>query len=141
MSEKQSKHNVKMDKRCPRGLTCHPDKFCPLAVQRLKSLRHAGRELTEDEENLLPGCKWAVNHQMANYCFFSLMKDYIPNRPFSDMEIAHFCNIAVNTVKKIEKDSMKKLKESVAFKEISQTYDGDTIFTEEDSDPEWNLNG
>lgn len=41
--------NKKFDQRCPRKLDDAPDTWCALAVQRLKALRHAGRELTEEE--------------------------------------------------------------------------------------------
>lgn len=133
-----------MDSRCPRGLECLPDKYCPLAVQRLKALRYAGRELTEDEENLLPGCKWAVQNQTANYCHFDLMANHLPNRPMSDMEIAHTCNISVETVKKIEKAALEKMRNSEVFQEISTAYSGDTIFEDRAVDNEYaipNKNG
>jgi excisionase family DNA binding protein len=60
-----------------------------MAVLRLKALRTAGRELTEEEENKLPGCQWAVNHQMANYCFFNYAAQFLDeeNLP-SDTEVA-----------------------------------------------------
>jgi hypothetical protein len=52
MSDKPA---VKMDERCPRRLEEMPDSWCPLAVMRLKAIRNAGRELSEEEEALLPG--------------------------------------------------------------------------------------
>ena len=119
---------TKMDSRCPRGLKCLPNEYCSLAVQRLKALRYAGRELTEEEEELLPGCKWAVQNQTANYCHFDLIANHLPNRSMSDMEIAHTCSVSVETVKKIEKVAIEKLKNSTVFKEIAETYNGDTIF-------------
>lgn len=99
-----------MDSRCPRKLDDLPCDYCPLAVLRLKALRNSDKELTEIEENLLPGCAWAVNHQMSNYCFFSYLKDYLNESP-SDKEIAHMNNISVDTVKKIEKEAMTQIKE------------------------------
>ena len=117
-----------IDKRCPRQLEFMPDTFCPLAVQRLKALRHAGRELTEEEESKLPGCQYATNHQLANYCFFKLVEDYIPDdRTFSDMEIAHFLNISADTVKKVEKKAVQRMRDSHIFKEIIDTHNGDQI--------------
>lgn len=117
-----------MDPRCPLGLAELPCKFCPLAVQRLKALRHAGRELSEEEEDKLGGCKFAVNHQLANYCFFSLVDSFIPeNRAFSDMEVAHFLNISIDTVKKIEKKAVQHLRDSEVFKEIIDIHGGDKI--------------
>lgn len=132
--------NKPMDKRCPRQLAQTPGSFCPLAVQRLKALRHAGRELTEEEEALLPGCPWAVNHQLANYCFFKFISDFTPDdKPLSEMEIAHFCNLSIETVKKTEKRALQAMRESPGFKEIIETADGDQIMTDRDPDPEWDI--
>jgi len=130
-----------MDKRCPRQLNKLPGAFCPLAVQRLKALRHAERELTEEEEALLPGCPWAVNHQLANYCFFSMTEDFLPDRQLSDQEIAHFCNISIEEVKKIEKKSISKIKKSEAFREVIDEHQGDKIMDDDIDGSEWILPG
>jgi hypothetical protein len=98
-----------MDNRCPRQLEEVPDTWCPLAVLRLKSIRNAGQELSEEEEAKLPGCPWAVDHQLANYCFFKYIK-----AP-SDMEIASLLNVSTETVKKIEKIALGKMREDDAF--------------------------
>ena len=127
MSNKQ-----KMDKRCPRQLEELPERFCPLAVQRLKALRHADRELSEEEESLLPGCPWAVNHQLANYCFFNLINNYVPEKPLSDMEIAHFCSISTDSVKKIEKESLDKIRNSGSFKEVIDSHEGSIIMEDDE---------
>jgi hypothetical protein len=117
-----------MDQRCPRQLDCLPDQWCALAVQRLKVLRHAGRELTEEEESKLSGCPYAVNHQLANYCFFKLVEDFSPEgRGFSDMEVAHFLNISTDSVRKTEKKAVLKLRDSKTFKEIIDLHDGDQV--------------
>jgi hypothetical protein len=131
----------KMDKRCPRQLSELPDTWCPLAVQRLKALRHAGRELTEEEEAKLPGCPWAINHQLANYCFFKFLEDSLPdNKNLSEMEIAHYCSISTDTVKKTEKKAIEKIRKSEYFKEIIDTYDGEPIMGGgSDGDVEWEL--
>lgn len=137
-------HNSKkpMDQRCPRQLSETPGTFCPLAVQRLKALRHAGRELTEEEEALLPGCPWATNHQLANYCFFKFIGDFTPDdKVLSEMEIAHFCNISTDTVKKVEKKALQRMRESPVFKEVIQTADGDQIMGDSNPDPEWEIPG
>lgn len=102
----------KMDSRCPRQLENCPGTWCPLAVLRLKALRNAGRELTEEEENKLPGCCWAVDHQLANYCFFNFISEYVNDKTLSDMEIASLMNVSTDTVKKIEKTALNKFKES-----------------------------
>jgi hypothetical protein len=106
-----------MDERCPRKLTELPCEYCPLAVLRLKALRNSEKELTEEEENLLPGCPWAVNHQMSNYCFFNYTKDYLNNPP-SDKEIAHMNSLSVETVKDIEKQAMDKIKNFKIIREM-----------------------
>jgi hypothetical protein len=118
----------KIDQRCLRNLDSMPETWCALAVQRLKALRHAGKELTEEEEEKLPGCKYAVNHQLANYCFFKLVEDFIPeDRNFSDMEVAHFLNVSIDTIKKVEKKAVQRMRDSHTFKEIIDIHDGDQI--------------
>lgn len=125
---------TKMDERCPRKLEHLADQYCPLAVQRLKALRHAGRELTEEEANKLPGCPWAVNHQLANYCFFNFVSQYVnPDKPLSDMEIAHLLSISTESVKKIEKKALNKMRENEVFKEIIDIHDGDQIMADVDN--------
>lgn len=111
-------NNRKMDSRCPRQLEELPCEFCPLAVLRLKALRNSSKELTEEQENLLPGCPWAINHQMSNYCFFNYLKDYLHEAP-SDKEIAHMNNVSVETVKQIENKAISKIKEMDIIKDIS----------------------
>ena len=115
--------NNRMDKRCPLKLEEFPDKFCTLAVLRLKALRNAGRELTEEEEALLPGCKYAVNNQTANYCMFKLTTQ-LPERPLTDVEIAHMCVVSTDTVKKVEKEALLKIRSSKQVEEVSAAYDG-----------------
>jgi hypothetical protein len=107
----------KMDSRCPRKLAELPCEFCPLAVLRLKALRNSPVELSEEEEAKLPGCPWAINHQMSNYCFFAYIKDYLDVPP-SDKEIAHMNNISVNTVKEIESRALEKIKDMDIIKDI-----------------------
>jgi DNA-directed RNA polymerase sigma subunit (sigma70/sigma32) len=111
-----------MDIRCPRKLDELPCEFCPLAVLRLKALRNSDKELTEAEEALLPGCPWAVNHQMSNYCFFNYLKDYLNDSP-SDKEIAHMNNVSLETVKKIEKEAMNKIKDLEIIKDDTDDVD------------------
>lgn len=108
-----------MDKRCPRKLENLPDSWCPLAVQRLKAIRNSDKTLTEEEEAKLPGCPWAVKHQVANYCFFKLIAEHLPkHKELSDMEIAHFCGVDIETVKKGEKAAIEKIRGSEAFNRI-----------------------
>ena len=120
-----------MDPRCPLGKTSMPCSFCPLAVQRLKAIRYNEKqELTEEEEDLLPGCKWAVQNQTAHYCYFNLVSNCLPNKPLSDIEIAYMLNISVDEVKNVEKTAIEKLKRTEAFKEISKVYDNDQVFSD-----------
>ena len=116
-----------MDNRCNRGLVGYPQAWCPLAVMRLKAMRNAGRELTEEEENKFPGCPWAINDQLSNYCFFSYMKDYSADKNITDPEMAAFLGVSQETVKKIEKVALIKMRNHDAFEEIVETYDGETI--------------
>jgi hypothetical protein len=106
---------VKMDKRCPRRLEEMPDSWCPLAVMRLKAIRNAGRELTEEEEALLPGCPWAVDHQLAHYCFFKYLSEFTSDKQVSDIELAALLNVSVDTVKKIEKSALTKMRQHSSF--------------------------
>jgi hypothetical protein len=130
--------NKGFDCRCPRQLERSPTSFCPLAVQRLKALRHAGRELSEEEEALLPGCPFALNHQLANYCFFKFIEEFTPDdKQLSDMEIAHYCNLSTETIKKVEKKALQKMRESKEIREIVAVSGGDTIMDDNDYDPEW----
>jgi len=98
-----------------------PDTWCPLAVLRLKAIRNAGRELTEQEESMLPGCPWAVDHQLAHYCFFKYIAEFAQDKPVSDIELAAFLNISVDTVKKIEKSALAKLREHSFFKDMKES--------------------
>ncbi len=107
----------KMDPRCPRKLDELPCEYCPLAVLRLKSLRNNEKELTEEEEALLPGCVWAVNHQMSNYCFFNYTANYL-NKPPSDKEIAHMNNVSIEVVKETAKQALEKIKEFKLIKHL-----------------------
>lgn len=106
-----------MDSRCPRKLDSLPCEYCPLAVLRLKALRNSEEELSEEQEALLPGCPWAVNHQMSNYCFFNYVADFLNNAP-SDKEIAHMNNVSVETVKETTKDALDKVKEFELIKNL-----------------------
>lgn len=106
-----------MDPRCLRKLKELPCDYCPLAVLRLKLLRNSDRELTEKEEAKLPGCPWAISHQMSNYCFFKYTKEYL-NTPPSDKEIAHMNNVSVETVKAVEKEAINKIKEFKLIKDM-----------------------
>lgn len=128
-----------MDERCPRQLEEMPDSWCPLAVQRLKAIRNAGRELSEEEEAALPGCPWAVDHQLANYCFFKYIAEYSADKPLSDMEIASLNNISIDTVKRTEKSALHKIRESRDFKTIREEHKGEAIVPDSSSDDDYKI--
>lgn len=123
--------NCKMDKRCPRYLEEMPDSWCPLAVMRLKAIRNAGRELSEEEEALLPGCPWAVDHQLAHYCFFEYLIKFTSDKSVSDIELAALLNVSVETVKKIEKTALTKMRTHSSFSELKG---GEPIVSDKDAD-------
>jgi DNA-directed RNA polymerase sigma subunit (sigma70/sigma32) len=105
-----------------------PSKFCDLAVMRLRAIRTAGRELTEEEENALPGCCWAVNSQTANYCFFKHIDEFASEQTLSDVEVAALNCLSVETVKKIEKEAMTKIRNHEEFANLKEDLDGESIF-------------
>lgn len=123
--------SCKMDKRCPRRLDSMPSTWCPLAVLRLKAIRNAGRELSEKEESELPGCPWAVDHQLAHYCFFRYVSEFAQDKTISDIELAALLNVSVDTIKKIEKHALLKMRESDTF----STFKSESEPAVADSDP------
>lgn len=122
-----------MDERCPRRLEEMPDSWCPLAVMRLKAIRNAGRELTEEEEALLPGCPWAIDHQLAHYCFFDYLTNYTSEKSVSDIELAALLNVSVETVKKIEKTALAKMRDHKSFVDLKSD-DGPVVSDSETPD-------
>ena len=126
---------TKLDPRCPRKLTEYPDKWCPLAVLRLKALRNAGQELTEKEEARLPGCPWAVNHQLACYCFFSYVNQYMDcSKPPSEAEVAHMLNVTPDMVKRTQKRGVDKIRNIKQFKQIRELHADEQIIPDDPSD-------
>jgi hypothetical protein len=129
----------KMDPRCPRALKTLPGEWCPLAVMRLRAIRTAGRELTEEEESKLIGCPWAVNHQLANYCFFKYIKEFTGDKPPSDMEVASLNCISVEAVKKTEKIALNKIREATQFKELKESLDGESVVSEHGGEDDYKI--
>lgn len=135
MTKKKDPACVVMDPRCPRKLKQHPRTWCPLGVLRLKALRNADHELTDEELITLSGCPWSINHQMSNYCFFKYAKKYL-DRTISDIESAHMNNISAETVKKTIARALDKLRDSNFVKDIAETHASCAIVDEkEDYDP------
>ena len=134
-----SDEDNKMDKRCPRALENLPDAWCPLAVMRLRAIRTAGRELTEEEEARLPGCPWAVNHQLANYCFFKYIKEFSGDKAPSDVEVASLNCMSVDAVKKTEKVALSKIRDTDQFKSLKESMEGEDVVTEHSSDDDYKI--
>lgn len=128
-----------MDPRCPRKLKTMPESFCPLAVMRLRAIRTAGKELSEEEEETLPGCCWAVNSQTANYCFFKHIDEFSSNQTLSDVEVAALNCLSVETVKKVEKEAMNKIKNCKEFAGLGKQLDGESIFEDSSSDGDYQI--
>ena len=134
------KKNGSMDHRCPRQLSETPDSFCELAVMRLRAIRTAGKELTEEEENALPGCPWAVNSQTANYCFFKHIDEFASEQTLPDIEVAALNCLSVETVKKIEKEAMNKIRNREEFASLAKNLNGESMFEQSDSpDGDFNI--
>ena len=111
-----------MDARCPRHLESFPDSWCPQAVMRLKAIRNASKELTEQEEAKMVGCPWAINNQCSNYCFFQYVESDLPERTLSDIEVAGLLNISVDTVRKVEKVALDKIRQDEAIQEYGSDF-------------------
>ena len=135
--QKKLKQPNNIDSRCPRQLEELPDSWCPLAVLRLKALRNAEDELSEEQEMKLPGCPWAINHQLAGYCFFKYMHLYTDNAVPSESDIAHFLNVSVDTVRKIQKDAIDKIRNTPAFKEIIDAYKDSKVVDDSEDEGEY----
>jgi len=124
----KNKEESLIDERCPRQLKTMPTGYCPLAVMRLRAIRTAGRELTEEEESNLPGCSWAVNSQTANYCFFKYIDEFATDQTLSDVEVAALNCLSVETVKKVEKEAMNKIKNKEEFVTLKNDLNGESAF-------------
>ncbi len=130
---------TEMDSRCPRMLDKMPTEFCPLAVMRLRAIRTAGRELTEEEENALPGCPWAVNSQTANYCFFKHIDEFASEQTLSDVEVAALNCLSVDTVKRVEREAMAKIRNRQEFASLRKDLDGESIFENSGNDGDFEI--
>jgi hypothetical protein len=106
---------------------------------RLRAIRTAGKELTEEEESKLPGCPWAVNHQLANYCFFKYIQDYTGDKPPSDVEVASLNCISVDAVKKTEKTALNKIRDTEEFSSLKEAMEGESVVGEAHSDDDYKI--
>lgn len=127
------------DGRCPRKLKDLPDQWCSLAVLRLKAIRNAGRELTEEEEANLPGCPWSVQHQMANYCFFKYIQEFTGDKAPSDLDIASLIGTSIDTVKKTEKVALNKMRGLKEFEDLKASHGDEAIVGESRGDSDYQI--
>ena len=89
-------------------------------MRRLKAQRNAGRELTEAEEARLPGCPWAISNQCSNYCFFQYVDTVLPEKPLADIEVAGLLGISVETVRRVEKTALSKMRADEIIQELGE---------------------
>jgi hypothetical protein len=113
--------------RCPRQLKALPDTWCPLAVLRLKTIKALGREPTEDEEARMPGCPWAIAHQLSGYCWFKYEAHFMYDSPSSDLDIAALLQISVDTVKKTSEKSIAKLQDKTSVAELKSLFNDESV--------------
>lgn len=86
--------------------------YCPLAVTRLKAIRAAraeGRTITQDEEDKLPGCPWAIKSQMSGYCWFIYEAISMPESQTLDADIAAMLDIPLEQVKSAGSSGTQKI--------------------------------
>lgn len=133
---------AKMDERCPRKLKDMPCEWCPLAVLRLRAIRHSDKVLTENEESKLPGCPWAVADQTSNYCFFKYAERFSNGQPLSVNETAQLLMITPEEVRKVEKRAFEKIKKSSFIQDVLKNKGSDPVFSDSPSpDEEYNIGG
>lgn len=114
-------------KQCPRKLKKLPNSICPLAVMRLKHLRSLGEEPSEEEEQAMVGCSWAIAHQLSGYCYFVYEAKFLPEQGLSDAEIAGLLNISPITVKTTYDNALSKLKQASFVNELKIAMDGERV--------------
>jgi hypothetical protein len=116
-----------MDERCILGLHSLPEDICYAAVRRLHAIKTAGRELTEQEISVLPGCPWAIQHQRSHYCFFKYLSDYIKESSPSEQEMAYMLHCAMQDIKSAEKSAISKIKTSDLIESLKRNFDTNEI--------------
>jgi hypothetical protein len=79
----------------------------------------------------LPGCPWAIDHQLAHYCFFQYLTEYTSEKQVSDIELAALLNVSVETIKKIEKSAIAKMRDHESFSSLKS--DGEPVITDSDA--------
>lgn len=78
-----------MDRRCPRGLKCLPDKPCSMGRKAVDASKD-GQEA---------GCPWFVADRESNYCVWKYLADN--GRPTAPAKVARLLHIDDSEVKTI----------------------------------------
>jgi hypothetical protein len=114
-------------KKCPRKLEGIPDTWCPLAVLRLKSIKALGREPTAEEESKMPGCPWAISHQLSGYCWFKYEANHMEEQPQSDHNIAALLVLSPETIKTTANNALSKLQKEMKVNSIKEIFEGESV--------------
>lgn len=91
---------------CPARLTTRPAEPCPRALERIHAIQAEGPRSKVDPDSL-PGCPWAINSTVHNYCFWSLAAEL--DEPLSDREICNLLGINQQTLEKTLQSAILKL--------------------------------
>jgi hypothetical protein len=71
---------------------------------------------------------------MSNYCFFKYIQEYAGDKPPSDIEIASLNCISIDTVKRVEKCALAKIREKEEFKDLKEALNGESVIVERDAE-------
>ena len=108
-----------------------PKTWCPSAVNRLKWIRGLGHEPSEEEEATAAFCPWAIDNQLAGYCWFRYEAQQMSENAVPDNDIAAALNISVDTVKKTTDRAIAKIKDSKEIKEIRDNYGTEAVISQD----------
>jgi hypothetical protein len=100
---------------------------------RLKAIRALGKAPSDEEEQVLPGCPWAIDNQMANYCWYVFEAKRL-NEGLSDTEIAANLGLSVDEVKKTAASALQKLQKSSFVGDLRESHGDEPVL--EESGPE-----
>ena len=76
----------------------------------------------------MPGCPWAVNSQMANYCFFKYLDEFAGDVTLSDVEVASLNCLSIETVKRVEREALNKIRGREEFQQLRDDLEGESAF-------------
>ena len=78
----------------------------------------------------MPGCPWAIAHQLSGYCWFKYEAHFMNDSPSSDLDIAALLQISVDTVKKTSEKGISKLQDKTNVSELKELFNGDGVITD-----------